>query len=78
MWWFLKKSKENEQTIEYSYGCETTDVTGIIEYNKVSQESNCLKLAEQDTKKGVALLIDHIWGIVNRENAPETKTIAIG
>lgn len=78
MWWFLKKIEDNEQTIEYSYGCETEKMSGIVEYDKITQESTCPKLADGDTDKGAAVLLEHIWGLVNTENAPDTKTIAIG
>lgn len=78
MWWYLKKIKDNEQSIEYSYGCLSEEVSGIIKYNKKSEESICVQLAAGDTKKGASILMEHIWGIVNMEKAPETRKIAIG
>lgn len=78
MWWYLKKAKENKQFVEYSYGCLSEEVSGIIKYDKESEESLCVKLADGDTARGASVLMEHIWGIVNRENAPETRKVAIG
>lgn len=78
MWWFLKKITDNEQAIEYSYGCLSEKTSGIVRYDKVSEESSCIQLADGDTKKGVSVLLEHIWGIANRENAPSERKIAIG
>lgn len=77
MWWFVKKMREDETSIVYSYGCQTKEVSGEIEYLKDTQDIRCTKLAKDDTNKAVGYLLPHVWGAIVDDGVPEEKQIAI-
>lgn len=78
MLWYIIKIIDDENKIVYSYGKETEKQTGEVEFNKLSQEFVSLKLADNDTNKGVERLYQHLYGVIVDENAPDKRTIATG
>ena len=78
MWWFLKKIYDDNKKIIYAYGSETRDLTGEVEYDRVTESCNCNKLADGDTENGVNILFPHVWGLVNRKNTPQEYMVACG
>lgn len=78
MWWKLKKLVDSSERIVYSYSRESDTLDGEIEYNKSSQEFQCLKLANGDTQKSVERFFAHVWRVIDKEGAPDERFIAIG
>lgn len=79
MWWFVKKQYENETNISYAYGFETKKVSGVVEYDKLLHKFTLNKIADNDNKKLVErFLYRHLFKLINDENCPDERQIAIG
>ena len=37
VWWFLKKTEDNDTSVIYAYGCETGTTTGEVVFDKKHQ-----------------------------------------
>ncbi|MBO4894920.1 MAG: hypothetical protein J5562_08415 [Clostridia bacterium] len=79
MFWYIIKITENDKTIVYSYGFESREQTGEAVYYKSSQTAEVTKLAENDSDVIIKdFFIPHLCYIIQKENAPEKRFIAIG
>ena len=74
----MKKEKDNKTEIVYSYGAETKTLSGKIRFDNKSEDFEVLKIADNDTEKGVSYLLPLVYRIIKKENAPNERQIAIG
>jgi len=78
MWWFVKKISDNSDKVIYSYGFETKEQSGIIEFDKKVEELSLTKLADGDNEKIASrFLFRHLYRIIVEENCPNERQIAI-
>lgn len=79
MWWYVKKIYDNDEKIVYSYGFETRAQSGEVEYDIKDQSFKLIKLAENDNVKiATRFLFNHLYHVINIENCPDERLIAIG
>ena len=78
MWWFFKKIQESDTEIIYSYGRESRELTGELVYDKIGNEFYCNKIAIGDTEKGLVSTLEHLYGIIVDENAPDERMVCCG
>ena len=79
MWWYVKKICDNNEKVVYSYGFETRNQSGEVEYNRKDQSFKLVKLAENDSDKCVTrFLFRHLYHVIVQENCPNERLIAIG
>lgn len=78
MYWKLNKISDDGHSVDYAYSFECDSFTGRIRFNRQTETSECVQLAQNDTAQNVQRLFRHLWKVVMQENAPGTRTIAIG
>lgn len=78
MLWYVEKKIDNDFRIVYSYGKETREQSGEIEFNKTTEEFTCLIPATGETPKGLERLYPHLYRLIFREGSPARKMIATG
>lgn len=79
MWWFVKKIADNADKVIYSYGFETKEQSGTVEFNKKAEKFSLTKLADGDNEKIASrFLFRQLYRIIIEENCPNERQIAIG
>ena len=79
MWWFVKKTVDNSDKVIYSYGFETKEQSGTVEFDKKSEKISLTKLADSDNEKIASrFLFRQLYRIITEENCPNERQIAIG
>lgn len=79
MWWFVKKTVDNTDKVIYSYGFETKEQSGIVEFDKKAEQFSLAKLAIGDNEKLVSrFLFRQLYRIITEENCPNERQVAIG
>ena len=78
MWWYFIKMKENKDIITYKYGLETKVVTGIFEYNKKTDTTKIIKLADNHAEAQQKADPLPAYILVKEHGAPNEKMIAFG
>lgn len=78
MFWFIKKLDENKDRLLYSYSRESKLLDGVIEFEKNTSTSNCVKYADGDDDFYFSKLAPMFNSVVIKENAPDSYLIAIG
>lgn len=78
MWWFLKKETDDAEKVVYTYGFETKEQTGKIEFNRKSENFEIVQIAKNDSVILIEkFLLHHLFRLISVENAPSEKQIAI-
>lgn len=79
MWWFIKKSVDDQSQVVYDYGFESKNTTGTISYDRASGEFHIVKLADGDSEKIAGrFLFRHLYRVIFFEGCPDERQIAIG
>jgi hypothetical protein len=75
MWYYFKKKSEKNGIFVYDYGYQSKEMTGEVRFNKLTNETNVIKLAKNDDGK---IQIPPVYSVVVRHNAPYEQMIAYG
>ncbi|GHU37192.1 hypothetical protein FACS1894105_08850 [Clostridia bacterium] len=78
MWWYIEKLSDENGKIIYSYGYESYDQTGKVEYNQSLNECKVIKPADGDGGYGLKRFLGHLKRVITSENAPAKRMIATG
>lgn len=78
MWWFLRKKSDSADMVIYTYGRESREQSGEISFDTRNGQFTVVKLADNDTEKGVKKLLPHLYRVIFKENRPNERQIAIG
>jgi hypothetical protein len=78
MWWYFLKLKEDKETVTYSYGLETKQLTGVFEYDKKTDTTNIIKYADNHTEADQKVDPLPAYLLIKKYGAPDERMIAIG
>lgn len=79
MWWYFVKQSEDESVVEYSYGFESREQSGLVKCYKEDETFDILRLADNDSMKlAERFMLRHLYKVVFVENCPQERQVAIG
>ena len=79
MWWFYKKKTVTDDVIQYEYGAATKELSGLLEYNKKTDEYRVIAVAKGDTKRTAEkFCFRHLYKLIFVEHCPPERQIACG
>lgn len=79
MWWLVKKVDDSADKVVYSYGFETKEQSGVVKFDKASENFSLTKLAVNDDERiATRFLFRQLYRLITEEGCPDERQIAIG